>query len=196
MRSILVIAFALFIISESKAQLDISIKAGANSSDIVWKTTNNTLDDSKYFQKNIWGYQAGFSTKYQLGGKLTLLTELLYTKKGARSTHLNYINLPIGLGYQFGRFSFEIGTEFAYLLFARLKTDQINEKITSAYSRFDLSLMSGIAFSISDKIDLNLRYVRGLIPSSSITFTDDGTNGPEVKEYTRSVQLSIAFKLN
>ncbi|MGM0580934.1 MAG: porin family protein [Bacteroidota bacterium] len=196
MRSILVIAFALFIISESKAQLDISIKAGGNSSDWIWTPQTDNFEDVQYFNANRWGYQLGLSNKYSFGKKFNLITDLLFVKKGAGSIHLNYINLPTLLGYNLGRFNIEFGPELGVLLLAKQKTNSQNQNITSAFSTFDLSLVGGVSFSATEKIDLNLKFIQGIIPNDTFLITDDGASGTEVKIYNRSIQFSVAYQLN
>jgi len=186
----LIIGLLLLTIIEASAQLDFSFKAGANISNWVMNPRVHQYDLSRY---NKIGYQAGIKGNYQWDGNLNLTGELLYSNKGLGVLHFNYLNLPILGGYRIGRFNIEIGPEIGFLINAYQKGDHRKGALTEYYPRFDLSLIGGLTFEITDRININLRFVQEIVPIDSFFLTRDGINGVTIKQFNRSIQLSVSY---
>lgn len=190
MKKILIIILLLLPFLEASAQLDFSLKAGANISNWVMNPRVRQYDLSVY---NKFGYQAGIKGSYQWSENLNLSGELLYANKGFSVGNFNYLNLPILGGYKIGRFNVEIGPEMGLLVNAYEKGDPRKGALTEYYPRFDLSLIGGLTFETTERIHINLRFVQGIVPVDSFFLTRDGINGVTIKQFNRSTQFSISY---
>jgi len=90
------------------------------------------------------------------------------------------------LGYKVGDINLELGPQVGYLLFTNANT---------TFSTFDASLLAGISYSATDRLNLNIRFVEGLSSIDSMYITDDGVTGTQIEMYNRSFQLSVSYQL-
>lgn len=174
-----------------QAQLDYTVKAGGN---ISYYPFNNEAAEKRANYDYGGGFQVGVMAIYNVFEKSDLKSELIYAKKGVDSENLNYINLPILMDYSFGNFDIEAGTEAGFLIFGKNDNGIIISKSTYQ-KRFDLSIVVGSSYNINDKIGLNLRYVRGIIPHYSVPSGDEEGNYYMLKVFNASLQLSLLYKL-
>ncbi|MBO9682464.1 MAG: PorT family protein, partial [Flavisolibacter sp.] len=160
MRKALIILTALFLATTSYAQVRFGLKAGGNLANM------DGFDKTKMKL----GLSAGPALQVKLANVLFLQTELLYSIKGTRSDSmqnanakldLNYINLPILIGYRLApNFSIKLGPEIGRLLSAKSEIDGNTTDITDFYQSFDFGADLGLAYSFK-KIALDLRYNYG-----------------------------------
>lgn len=186
MKKILLLVLLLLSLYQIKAQHNIFVKAGTNMSNIIHKPESGREMSYKL------GFQLGVGDRYEITNHFNMAAELLFVNKGEASphhdkVHLNYLSIPVVLGFNVGNFNFELGPQVGYLLFSN--TDPV-------FSRFDASLLAGISYAATDRLNLNIRYVEGLSSIDSTYITDDGVTGTMIEMYNRSFQLSLSYRLN
>jgi hypothetical protein len=190
MRKIFIILTALFLVNISYAQVRFGLKAGGNLANI------DGFDKTKMKL----GLSAGPALQIKLANVFFLQTELLYSVKGTRSDSmqnadakldLNYINLPILIGYRAApNFSIKLGPEIGRLLSAKSEIDGNTTDITDFYQSFDFGANLGLAYSFK-KIALDLRYNYGfkdLLERAN----GSGTSGGE-DVANRVLQFSLTY---
>jgi len=108
--------------------------------------------------------------------------------------NLNYIQLPILLDlYLKKNFFFSIGPEFAYMIYANAKTNNITDRFNR---RTEISGIVGLNYTMMERFDIALRYNHGLTCISDITWTDNlGGQMGTSKEYNVYFQILLRYKL-
>jgi hypothetical protein len=190
MRKAFVILAALFLINSSYGQVRFGLKAGGNLANI------DGFDKTKMKL----GLSAGPALQVKLANVFFLQTELLYSIKGTRSDsmqssdaklNLNYINLPILIGYRAApNFSIKLGPEIGHLLSAESEVHGNTTDITDLYQSFDFGADLGLAYTFK-KIALDLRYNYGfkdLLDRAN----GSGTSGGE-DVANRVLQFSLTY---
>jgi len=181
----------------SYSQIAWGVKAGLLYSNNLSKKADFFIGDKKYKP----GYQFGLYFITHINRKLNFTTELLYSSKGITddyiqdSLQLNYLNLPLVLGYQLTDYlTLQFGPELGYLLKTGNPNDTFDLEIYN--KRFEFGVTSGVQIIILDNFDLGIRYAHGL--TSTIDYVGDSL-GPEVDERirfkNRSFQLSIGYRI-
>jgi hypothetical protein len=191
MRKAFVILIALFFINSSYAQVRFGLKAGGNLANI------DGFDKTKMKL----GLSAGPALQIKLANLFFLQTELLYSIKGTRSDsmqnsdaklNLNYINLPILIGYRAApNFSIKLGPEIGRLLSAKSETNGTTKDLTDFYQSFDFGADLGLAYTFK-KVALDLRYNYGfkdLLERANGT----GTQGGSDDVSNRVLQFSLTY---
>jgi opacity protein-like surface antigen len=193
-----------------KAQTQFGIKAGVNYvNNVAVNAPDGINDDTKYRP----GYHAGIFGRLEYSNKLSLRSELLFSNKGYKfdgeanaqpsgdgSMHLNYINLPLLVGYEIvDKLTFMLGPELGYLLSAKSKFESETIDVKNIWDNdFDFGLSAGANYSISEKFAVEIRYSHGLSSViKDITITDESglPTGETVKFLNRTFQLSAAYQL-
>jgi hypothetical protein len=191
MRKAFVILAALFLINSSYGQVRFGLKAGGNLANI------DGFDKTKMKL----GLSAGPALQVKLANVFFLQTELLYSIKGTRSDsmqssdaklNLNYINLPILIGYRAApNFSIKLGPEIGHLLSAESEVNGNTTDITDLYQSFDFGADLGLAYTFK-KIALDLRYNYGfkdLLDRANGTGTASGSDDVS----NRVLQFSLTY---
>jgi hypothetical protein len=191
MRKAFVILAALFLINSSYGQVRFGLKAGGNLANI------DGFDKTKMKL----GLSAGPALQVKLANVFFLQTELLYSIKGTRSDsmqssdaklNLNYINLPILIGYRAApNFSIKLGPEIGHLLSAKSEVNGNTTDITDLYQSFDFGADLGLAYTFK-KIALDLRYNYGfkdLLDRANGTGTASGSDDVS----NRVLQFSLTY---
>jgi hypothetical protein len=191
MRKAFVILAALFLINSSYGQVRFGLKAGGNLANI------DGFDKTKMKL----GLSAGPALQVKLANVFFLQTELLYSIKGTRSDsmqssdaklNLNYINLPILIGYRAApNFSIKLGPEIGHLLSAESEVHGNTTDITDLYQSFDFGADLGLAYTFK-KIALDLRYNYGfkdLLDRANGTGTASGSDDVS----NRVLQFSLTY---
>jgi hypothetical protein len=191
MRKTFVILAALFLINSSYGQVRFGLKAGGNLANI------DGFDKTKMKL----GLSAGPALQVKLANVFFLQTELLYSIKGTRSDsmqssdaklNLNYINLPILIGYRAApNFSIKLGPEIGHLLSAESEVNGNTTDITDLYQSFDFGADLGLAYTFK-KIALDLRYNYGfkdLLDRANGTGTASGSDDVS----NRVLQFSLTY---
>jgi hypothetical protein len=133
-----------------------------------------TTKDLIEFPKNRIGWYVGGSANISIHKKFFLQPELLYSTEGHKSyglqgnskmvLRLNYINVPILLGYDIDRKTqIVFGPSFGYLASVYIVYDNNeNFNISKNYSpKFDAGLDIGLNYNIIKKIGIEVRYNYG-----------------------------------
>jgi len=190
MRKTFIILTALFLVTTSYAQVRLGLKAGGNLANV------DGFDKTKMKL----GLSAGPALQIKLANVFFLQTELLYSIKGTRSDSmqnanaeldLNYINLPVLIGYRLApNFSIKLGPEIGRLLSAKSEMNGSTVDVTDFYQSFDLGADLGLAYSFK-KLALDLRYNYGfkdLLERAN----GSGTRGSEDVS-NRVLQFSLTY---
>lgn len=114
-------------------------------------------------------------------------------------TQLNYLQIPLLLNIKIVHNIYtSIGPEFSYLILANLYGKGHSVNISKIYDkRFELSGLCAINYSISEKIDLGIRYNRSLTYNLKIGYTDENGNViGQMKEFNQYFQFMIKYKPN
>jgi hypothetical protein len=171
----LMIASLLVTFSQVNAQSKIGfgIKAGINISDQVTSGTGENVN-----VRSILRFNGGAYFNYFFSDKIAVQPELLVSGKGSDwddpaydvKDLLTYIDVPVLLRYQvIDLLNIHAGPQFGYMLNATQKDkasgDVIN--INEYYKKPDLGLVVGAEANLPFKINLTVRYVIGLIPTTT-----------------------------
>ncbi|WP_422361958.1 porin family protein [Reichenbachiella sp.] len=189
-------------------QISFGIKGGANY-------VNNVSSDSDNDNMFRFGFHFGISSSIQLSNKFLFSPGLMFSNKGFKfaglaggtpsgdgTMHLNYLNLPLIIGYKFHeKLLIEGGTEFGYLMSAKSKFDSETIDVSDIWdNNLDIGLLLGFKVLLNDKIDLGLRYIHGLTSVvETVGLTDlngNPTNGDSSKFLNRTIQLSLGYTFN
>ena len=146
--------------------------------------------------------QVGGLADYRLSERgFYLSSGLIYSQKGARredfdfSHRLDYVVLPLSLLYERGGFGADLGGELAFLSAAHHRDVPDNVLLADGLfdRRTDLGLSLGGRYTVGP-FQLWLRYVHGLLPTSSITYTDaQGQWRSEGDWYNRSLGFGVRW---
>ncbi len=156
-------------------------------------------------------YHFGVFGQLELSPKFFLRPELLLSNKGYHfknqvnstpqegNVSLNYINFPL-------LFSFEMcqglrvvgGFELGYLLSAKSKYDSENLDIKNAWDNtFDLGLSAGLNYELTEKIQMDVRYIHGIVSGiENLVLTDEYGEliDTDPRFQNRTFQLSIGYQ--
>lgn len=187
----------LFIsIAGLRAQVSVGLAGGLNVSSY---TSYNFTSDWKA------GLHAGGYVEIPLSRKFALEADLLYSQKGGNYTvgsagqytqRLNYLSLPVLLGYRVtGKLSLQAGPEVGLLL-----SDMIHSNGGTfdphAYRSFDKGLAFGAVYQLPAGFAIGLRYVAGFAPiTKTMNFTDFDGNllGSGSYGSNRAFQLTLRW---
>jgi hypothetical protein len=165
------------------------LKAGLNFANLMGDDAGDT--DMKI------GYHFGGYAKISLTEAFSIQPELLYNAAGAKASDdgydanykLNYLTVPVMLGYSFGKISIQAGPQIGFLTSAKLKvegggdSEEVDMKDSFKGTDFGVNVGLGADFG---KFNAAARYCIGL---SNIVDADD----VDVKNGV--IQLSFGYKL-
>jgi hypothetical protein len=149
----------------SHSQIIFGAKSGVNIA---------TTKDLIAFPKNRVGWYGGLTSQISFNKKWSIQPEIIYSSKGysyvdlyddkRSSMRLNYLNVPILVGYKvFNKAKILGGAEVGYLLAARNIIGSNNLYATSSFPvRFDIGLVFGLQFDFNNLISAEARYIHGL----------------------------------
>lgn len=149
----------------SFAQVNFSLRAGGNIA-----TTKHLIA----FPKNRLGWYAGAGSYLPFSSRVYLNPELLFSSKGYRYTdlyddrisvmRLNYLNLPILIGYKIDqRTSLLGGGEIGYLLSASNVVNSRNDNATASFpKRFEMGPAIGLQYHLLKNVAIEARYIYGI----------------------------------
>lgn len=148
------------------------------------------------------GYQFGIYFSTHINGSLDFTAELLYSNKGNAENYLqenlqlNYLNLPMLLGYQLtDNLTLQFGPEMGYLLKANSYPSVRIGEIEFYNKRIEFGMTAGVQITMLDYLDLGFRYAHGF--TSTLDYVG-GSLGPSFEEIinykNRSFQVSIGYR--
>lgn len=169
----LILGIALFGgLSAANAQIDLGVKGGLN-----FPTLSG---DSRQLYEN----QTKFRTDFYVGGyanykitdQISFQPEVLYSKQGAGlKTNDNSkaklithnINIPLMGRYEImDGLNVEFGPQLGFLVSAKEKYELGKEntkiKATDNFKTFDFGLNFGAAYKVTDELEINARFTKGL----------------------------------
>ncbi|MFV0188768.1 MULTISPECIES: porin family protein [Empedobacter] len=205
----LILGIALFGgLSAANAQIDLGVKGGLNfptlsgdSRKIYSDSQGNGLGTKFRTDFYIGGY-----ANYKITDQISFQPELLYSKQGAGlKTNDNSkaklithnINIPLMGRYEImDGLNVEFGPQLGFLVSAKKKTEEgkINEKekFVDNFKTFDFGLNFGAAYKITDELEINARFTKGL---SNINDYYSQTINDNYKITNTYFSVGIAYKL-
>jgi len=178
MRRLLLLNFIIFIsVLSTNAQNKLSIAGGVNYSSV--SSINSTNPEG------LLGLNIGIAYKYYTNDLGWFLKPaLFYSQEGWMHRRLDYINLPVLVGFDFtDEFNFNIGFQYGYLI---TNLDDIDDAI----DRSNLAFLIGFEFYPTDAFDVGLRFANGV--KNIIANPDDFV----IKDArTFSIQFYFGFNL-
>ena len=198
-------------VQQAHSQVRIGAKGGLNYvNNVISQNNLGYLDDGEYRL----GYHFGLIGIVGLAKKISINPELLFSNKGYRfegtrttnppgngAVHLNYVNMPILLGYQVQeKINILAGFELGYLISARSKFDSETVDISGIWNnKLDFGAAVGLRYFLTESFPLELRYTHGLTSViKDVTLTD--ANGfvieNNAKFQNRALQFSIGYVFN
>ena len=157
------------------ATLAVFLTTGAFAQNVQWgaKTGLNAAfeinsDDGSTDARP--GLYVGVFSDINLGRKLSLQPELVYSMQGAKyegyTDKLDYINLPIMLRiYVLKReLSIDVGPQFGYMVNAKIKHGGSTiDIIDDIDNKFDVALGFGVSYTLLERFDFGFRCNIGTI---------------------------------
>ncbi|HJW30959.1 MAG TPA: porin family protein [Saprospiraceae bacterium] len=181
----------------STAQITFGAKAGINLAN--WTTRgHNTLTD----------FHAGALINFRMGESFSVEPELLYSGKG---TDLNdffpnnpmrftvqYLSLPVMLGYQVGQATFRLGPEVSYFLNSSIEINSQMQDVDEAFKKWDIAITAGASLQIFSGLALEVRYLYGLQDVVELLFVDPNglPLGTLDEGKNRVLQIGLRYQLN
>jgi hypothetical protein len=177
MKRILLITLIILtcFVAETNAQNKLSLAAGVNFSSV--SSINSTNPDG------ILGLNLGVGYKYYMNDLGWFLKPaLFYSQEGWLHQRLNYLNLPVIVGFDFtDDFNFNVGFQYGYML---------NDINNDAVDRSNLAFLIGFEFYPTEFFDVGLRFSNGI--KNIIAKPDDLV----IKDArTFSIQFYFAFNI-
>ncbi len=176
----------LFSLSQSYGQVSFGVKAGLNISNAKFDGLNHSAR---------LGLNAGILSRIKIAKKFLLQPEVIYSIKGYKfpstgisgkgTLSLNYINIPILLGFKpVDKLLVNFGPEIGFLTAAKSTFDNSTADLKKIYQKIDIGLALGVAYNLSKNLGIDVRYnygFEGLIKASfedvSGTFIEQRTIG-------------------
>jgi len=154
-------------------------------------------------------YHAGIFVNEDLSDKFFLQPELLYSIKGAKFPEyffpadmdftFYYVSMPILFGWKpADHLSLLVGPEISYLTDYKFVINEQPIAGSDGFAEWDVSLDLGVAYAITKKLSVELRFVYGLTNVVNILFTDENgqTIGNLNEGKNRALQLSGCYRFS
>lgn len=177
-------AFALMIgtYSAAQAQATFGVRGGANLSQLSGDLKNEDMFENKV------SFHGGVTLNFPVVEDfVSIQPELLYSRKGFKSSgvtytnlllqerrregsvNYNYLDLPVLAHFNAGPLYFEMGPQLSYLLSVKNETEIFDgngnrisstesEKSKDGLAQFEVGYAAGIGFAANNGISLGLRY--------------------------------------
>jgi hypothetical protein len=178
-------------------QVSFGVKGGLNFNDISLKDRPAELRDDANMAL---GFHLGVYSRISISEKFAFIPELQFVQRGAKSggtrINLNYIELPLLISYApIKILAIEAGPDFSYKISARARANGNSANLNDIYKNdFDLGLVSGVRVPLG-KLSIIARYYVGLVSLSDVHYATQNGQQTTTKEYARSVQIGVAYRL-
>jgi hypothetical protein len=155
----------------AQSKFKAGIKAGINTSQV-------SGDNASGFHH--FGFIGGAFVKTNFNNDIfSARMELLYTQKGSRKTanpdnndysnyqlDLNYVEIPLLLGYKNNKFIFETGPSLGILAYSSENGYDINGDIIyqRPFYNKEFGINLGVEYPITEKINMNWRFFNSIWP--------------------------------
>lgn len=182
----------------ANAQVSGGIKGGVNLTNQKWEVS--FMGESASQKYNGTAFHIGGYLQYSLSDAMSLQPELLYNSLNVdldgQKTTLNYLSLPVMLGYGFddNRFVLQGGLQVGMLL----STDPSEIKDEDAYEGVDFSFNMGAMVNFN-KFNISVRYSLGLVNLTGDALDEelDSALGEDIDLDIKNnnLQFSIGYRL-
>ncbi len=135
------------------------------------------IDGDTYAGYDKANFIAGIGVNKCLVNKIEIEFSINYTQKGARKNygngrdslsfyvlHLNYVELPIMIKYNYKKVKFEGGISYGYLFHYSEQNNAASYYNTNNLHSYDWCYNLGLGYKINDHLLVNFRYSYSLIP--------------------------------
>ncbi|MCI4668374.1 MAG: PorT family protein [Bacteroidia bacterium] len=202
------LSFLLFTISlPCHSQIKIGLKAGPSIVNIQEIVSFPELGEYTSNGQARLAYQVGSFISFPWKKKFSFRLEALISNKGEQipisnindqpaQLDLFYINLPVLIDFKASpNFSFQLGPELGYLIFAKTTIGSPTGDLTRLLRRWDMGLSGGSKFALTQKLSLGLRYSQGFITVNpggflaNVRFNGIG----RLLQWNQAVQLSLNY---
>ncbi|MFV0139887.1 PorT family protein [Empedobacter falsenii] len=206
----LILGIALFGgLSAANAQIDLGVKGGLNfstlSGDSKHLFTNPESGNGQQSKLRTDFYVGGYAN-YKITDQISFQPEILYSKQGAGlKTNDNAkgkivthnINIPLMGRYEImDGLNVEFGPQLGFLVSAKEKYELGKEdrkfKATDSFKTFDFGLNFGAAYKVTDELEINARFTKGL--SNINNYFPEGMND-NYKITNTYFSVGVAYKL-
>lgn len=198
MKRILFITVIVCCANLANAQVSGGIKGGVNLTNQKWEVSFMGESASEKFKGT--GFHIGGYLQYALSDAVSLQPELLFNSLNVdldgEETTLNYISVPVMLGYGFdnNRFLLQAGPQIGVLL----STDPSELKDEDAYKGVDFSFNMGAMVNFN-KFNISVRYSIGLsnLTGDALDEELDEALGEDIdlKIKNNNLQFSLGYRL-
>jgi len=182
---------------EAQPEIGFGVRAGVNISS---QSTSVRAENVQTIDLNgLLRYNGGVWFNYFIIDRLAIQPELLISGKGANWNDpdydvkdlLTYIDVPVLIRYQIIDFlNIHAGPEFGHLLRARQKDNATGDiiGINDYYKKSDFGIAVGLEGNLPMKINVTVRYVFGLIPTTTdVQYIDPW--------YNNFFEISVGYRL-
>lgn len=157
----------------------------------------------------ITGFQGGVVAQFQLNDEWSVQPELLIDNKGAdlanfipnnpMSYNLNYLTMPVLLGYKARGITFRAGAYVSSLIGSRIEVNSKEVPVRDEYfEKWDWGLTAGATLDITAGLGFEVLYYFGFPDIPDINFGDQ--NGQFIANLgegkNRVLQLGMYYKFN
>ena len=144
----LLVVILVWLAQNSLAQNTFSVHAGANYSSVSSKNSINP--------DGILGLNAGLGYKYYLGDLgWAIMPELNYSQEGFKTQRLDYINLPISIGFDFtSTFNLSAGFQYSQLISG-------SQEVKDVIHPNNFAFLITFEFFPTEKFVTGLRFANG-----------------------------------
>lgn len=160
----------------ANSQAHFGAKAGVNLANQVKTVSIPQTPQIKQDTKLFLGYQVGAFFKAPLSGRLSVSAEpglsvvgssmkMTTTDGTSFDAHekLGYIELPLTLQYKAGKVYFGAGPSAGLKVFAKISGLENRSYDIPYYKNIDAAATVLAGYSLTEKLDLNIRYSHGLV---------------------------------
>lgn len=124
------------------------------------------------------GVQLGFFVNRNINKKFSFEFELNYSQRGSRKTsrpdkgdftslyiHLDYIDLPVLLRYDWRKWKFELGLSGGRLVNWTMRTElQGQSEPVAPFHNWDVNVITGANYMVNDRLRLHIRSFNSALP--------------------------------
>lgn len=192
-------------------QAKYGFKVGINFADQYKKINPPGYPEEKLETKMLTGFQIGAFLKHNINDKLSLGTEVNFSLHGSKTKYgrtdfivnpdgtisgattgyyndkIYQIEIPIFIQYNINQFYLGLGPTIGIKNNSKIDNYQNNDFKSTYYNSIDFGANSILGYSISKKLELNLRYSYGLI-------NIDNRDYSNIKN--RTLSISVLYSLN
>ena len=191
---LITIIFSCVLFNSAFGQFDFGVRAGMNLTN--WDTRgHNTLT----------AFHAGGVVQYEVTEFFSLNGELIYSGKGTdlseyipsnpMTFRLQYLSLPLMVGFHVKQVTFKIGPEVSYLVGSGIEINDKEQDVPEAFKKWDWSAAAGATLQIVDGLSLEVRYIYGFDDVVELFFVDENGQGLGKLDQgkNRVLQLGLSY---